>query len=68
MRSYLSSYPKLKNLDEIEEWGSKIRNIFMEEYGKCDQKYYDKWKVDGRRFLDPIFLDDGIIPLLNDGR
>lgn len=40
----------------------------MEEYGKCDQKYYDKWKVDSRRFLDPSFLDYVTFPLLNDGR
>ena len=66
MRSCLPSYPKLKNLDEIEEWRSKIGNFCMEEYWKCDQKYYDIEEV-GRRFLDPIFLDDGTFPLLNDG-
>lgn len=53
---------------DVNYWHAKCRALAFSEYCKDDEESFEKWKSDGSRFMQKSFLEDGTLPLLNDGR
>ena len=57
-----------KDGSESVAWDNKCKEIILTEYGKSTINAFEKWRIDGERFLKEDFLNSESFPFLNDGR